>query len=164
MIRKIKQADAKQLENILKRIPNFNNEEINVAMELIEIASSNMEQKDYSIFVYENSENKILGYHCTGKRSLTDGVYDLYWIVSDPKAKKKGIGKLLLDHAEKFVIDNNGRWILAETSSKESYAGTRNFYLRNNYSIVAQINDFYTLGDNLIMFGKYLVNTKQTEG
>jgi GNAT superfamily N-acetyltransferase len=163
MIRKLKQADIKSIENLLKKISNFNQNEIDVAMELVNMAGTNQEQKDYNIFVYE-LENKIAGYHCTGQRPLTDGVFDLYWIVSDPSAAKNGIGKALLEHAEKFVERNSGRWILAETSSKESYAGTRNFYLRNNYSIVAQINDFYSLGDNLIIFGKYLVNKKQTEG
>jgi GNAT superfamily N-acetyltransferase len=154
MIRKIKQSDAVEIENILKKIPIFNEEEVGVAMELVNIAISVPEQTDYNIFVYENNET-ILGYHCTGKRPLTDGVYDLYWIVSDPGSGKKGIGKDLLDHAEEFVKRNNGRWILAETSSKDSYTKTRNFYLRNNYSIIAEINDFYKVGDSLMVFGKY---------
>jgi aminoglycoside 6'-N-acetyltransferase I len=163
MIRKIKQADVSELRNILNRVPNFSNEEVNVAMELIEIAAFNETQNDYNIFIYEN-DSKIFGYHCTGRRPLTDGVYDLYWIVVDPTVQAKGIGKSLLDHAEKFVEEKKGRWILAETSSKESYTKTRNFYLRNKYSIVTQINDFYSLGDSLITFGKYLANIKQTEG
>lgn len=163
MIRKIKQADSERIEEILNRIPNFNKSEIEVAMELVNIAASNPEQRDYNTFIYEEDGN-LLGYHCIGKRPLTDAVYDLYWIVADPKSEIKGIGKRLLNHAEEFVNEQNGRWILAETSSKESYSSTRNFYLRNNYSIVAQINDFYALGDNLTVFGKYLVNKKQTEG
>jgi aminoglycoside 6'-N-acetyltransferase I len=154
MIRKIKQSDAVEIENILKKIPIFNEEEIGIAMELVNIAVTVPKQTDYNIYVYENGGN-ILGYHCTGKRPLTDGVYDLYWIVSDPESGKKGIGKNLLDHAEDFVKKNNGRWILAETSSKESYTKTRNFYLRNNYSIIAEINDFYKIGDSLMVFGKY---------
>ena len=40
-------------------------------------------------------------------------------------------------------------------SSKEMYAAARNFYLRNHYSIIAEINDFYAVGDNLMVFGKY---------
>ena len=163
MIRKIKQADVSGLKNILDRVPNFSDQEVNVAMELIEIAAFNQAQNDYNIFIYEE-DNKIFGYHCIGRRPLTDGVYDLYWIVVDPDVQAKGIGKSLLDHAEKFVENKNGRWILAETSSKESYTKTRNFYLRNKYSIVTQINDFYSLGDSLITFGKYLDNKKQTEG
>ena len=155
MIRKLKPADTSSIERVLNKIPTFTETEVSVAMELVNIAANNPLQNDYNIFVYEEKGN-ILGYHCTGKRPLTDSVFDLYWIVADPESKTKGIGKCLLDHAEKFVTENNGRWFLAETSSKESYSRTRNFYLRNNFSIVAQINDFYSVGDHLIIFGKYL--------
>jgi ribosomal protein S18 acetylase RimI-like enzyme len=164
MIRRLKPADSKSIENMLSRIPNFNDKEISVAMELINIAAGSPDQTDYNIFVYEN-ETSIVGYHCTGRRPLTDGVYDLYWIASDPGAPVKGIGKALLDHAEDFVILNKGRWLLAETSSKDSYANTRRFYLKNNYSIVAEINDFYAEGDNLLVFGKFFKNnTTKPEG
>jgi ribosomal protein S18 acetylase RimI-like enzyme len=154
MIRKIKQADIEELKNILEKIPHFTQEEVEVAMELIIASANDSLQSDYNTFVYEK-DNKILGYHCTGKRPLTDGTYDLYWIVADPFSSEKGTGKQLLDHAENFVKENNGRWLLAETSSKENYLAVRKFYLRNNYTILSEINDFYSLGDNLIIFGKY---------
>jgi len=154
MIRRLKPADAGVIESMLNRIPNFADKEVSIAMELINIAASNPTQTDYNIFVYEH-EGQLLGYHCTGRRPLTDGVYDLYWIAADPGSPVKGIGKCLLDHAEEFVISNNGRWLLAETSSKDTYANTRRFYLKNKYSIIAEINDFYSVGDNLLVFGKY---------
>lgn len=154
MIRSIKPSDVEGLNKLLKKIPNFTEAEIKVAMELIEITVNNPEQTDYNIFVYED-DGKILGYHCTGKRPLTDAVYDLYWIVADPEHSGKGIGKNLLEHAENFVKERKGRWILAETSSKESYLSTQSFYLRNNYSIISEIKDFYSVGDNLLIFGKY---------
>jgi ribosomal protein S18 acetylase RimI-like enzyme len=154
MIRRLRQADAKIIEDFLYKVPNFNDEEKRVAMELVNIAAANPLQTDYNLFVYEE-DGMILGYHCTGKRPLTDGVYDLYWIVTNPDHGKKGIGKILLEHAESFVNANNGRWLLAETSSKDSYSATRNFYMRNNYSIISEINDFYSKGDGMIVFGKY---------
>ena len=154
MIRKIKQVDTEKIEKILNKIPIFSEVEVKVGMELVNIAASDIEQTDYNVFVYEEEEN-IYGYYCTGKRPLTDAVYDLYWIAVDPESKKKGIGKELLNHAENFVLEKQGRWLLAETSSKESYEKTRNFYLRNNFSVIAQINDFYSVGDSLIMFGKF---------
>ena len=154
MIRRLKPADTKIIEEILKKIPNFHEEEIRVAMELVNIAASDQEQKDYNLFIYEE-DGMILGYHCTGKRPLTDGVYDLYWIVTNPEYGKKGIGKKLLEHAEGFVNENKGRWLLAETSSKDSYSATRNFYMRNNYSIICEIKDFYSIDDSMIVFGKY---------
>jgi aminoglycoside 6'-N-acetyltransferase I len=154
MIRKLKPVDAKIIESILNKVEIFNAEERKVAMELVSIAASDPEQKDYNLFVLEE-DGMILGYHCTGKRPLTDGVYDLYWIVTNPDHSKKGIGKKLLEHAEGFVNENNGRWLLAETSSRDSYSATRNFYMRNNYSIISEINDFYSKGDSMIVFGKY---------
>ena len=157
MIRKIKLSDEVDIEKMLTRIPNFNEEEVKVAMELVNISVMNPNQTDYHIFVYEY-DDKIAGYHCTGKRPLTDAVYDLYWIVADPESSGKGIGKNLLEHAEEFVRSNNGRWLLAETSSKESYKSTQNFYLRNKYSIISEIKDFYSAGDSLLVFGKYFNN------
>ncbi len=155
MIRKLQYEDRNNLIDIISRIENFNEEEKKVAVELIDEALSKPNNEYYNIFVFEN-QNSIEGYYCIGKRALTDGVYDLYWIVVDPAHQNKGIGKRLLKHAEDFVREKKGRWILAETSSKESYTSTRNFYLRNNYSILAEIKDFYTIKDNLIIFGKYI--------
>jgi aminoglycoside 6'-N-acetyltransferase I len=157
MIRKLKPDDVKIIETLLKNIDIFNHAEVSVAMELVNAADADAEQTDYNVFVYEEDGN-VIGYHCTGKRPLTDAVYDLYWIVTDPSHKNKGVGKTLLAHAEQFVLQHKGRWLLIETSSKESYEGTRNFYLRNNYSIISEINDFYALGERLIVFGKYFNN------
>lgn len=154
MIRRLKQADVPRIEKFLKKVKAFSETEVSVAMELISLAAKNPEQTDYNVFVYEDTK-KILGYYCTGKRPLTDAVYDLYWIVTNPEHSQKGTGKKLLIHAEEFVLSMNARWLLAETSSKEEYAAARNFYLRNHYSIIAEINDFYAVGDNLMVFGKY---------
>jgi aminoglycoside 6'-N-acetyltransferase I len=157
MIRRLKPVDAGIIEGILNKVPLFKKEDIKIAMELVKITAANPLQTDYNIFVYENN-GTVLGYHCIGKRPLTDAVYDLYWIVTDPDHGKQGIGKSLLEHAEDFVLQNNGRWMLIETSAKESYSATRNFYLRNNYSIISEINDFYSKGESLLVFGKYFNN------
>lgn len=153
MIRKIEKADVQPLNEMLNRISVFNEEEVFVAMELINIAVNDSSQTDYYIFVYEE-DNKVLGYHCTGRRPLTDAVYDLYWIAADPEAGKKGIGRRLLEHCEEFVKQQEGRWLLAETSSRDIYNGTRDFYLRNNFEVIAKIEDFYTLNDDLVIYGK----------
>jgi len=156
MIRKLQAEDRQQLLEMINAIDNFNTEEKEVAVELIDESLLKPKHEYYNIYVFEN-EGKILGYYCVGKRALTDGVYDLYWIVVGSNTQNIGVGKKLLEHSENFVKKNKGRWILAETSSKESYSATRNFYIKNNYTIVSQIKDFYSIGDNLIVFGKYLL-------
>ena len=155
MIRKIKKEDRNDLVEIINRVDEFSDEEKIVAIELID-ESIKDDAEDYYITFVHTKNNSLTGYYCIGKRALTDGVYDLYWIVVDPLLQQKGIGKNLLIHAEKFVEKNKGRWLHIETSSKESYTKTRNFYLRNFYTKVAQINDFYSNNDHLIIYGKYL--------
>lgn len=157
MIRRIKPSDKPALEKVIRSVATFNAGDVAVALELIDIAISFSEQTDYNVFVYEDNEN-IYGYHCTGKRPITDAVYDLYWIVVDSNGAGKGVGASLLRHAEDFVVQQNGRWLLAETSSKDSYDKTRSFYLKNNYTILAEINDFYAVGEAIIIFGKYFLN------
>ncbi len=157
MIRKIKQSDREFIFNMLHRIKEFNNDDVQVAMELVDTALINPQQTDYNFFVYDEDE-KVVGYHCTGKRPLTDGVYDLYWIVVDPDKSGRGIGKELLRHSENFVNANNGRWLLIETSSKELYENTRNFYIKNNYELVYSIDDFYKKGESIFVYGKKFLN------
>jgi len=118
MIRKLKPDDVPEIESILRKIKNFSEEEVNVAMELVNAAASDPNQTDYNVFVYQKG-SEIIGYHCTGKRPLTDAVYDLYWIVTSPDYENKGIGKTLIEHAENFVSKNKGRWLLVETSSRD---------------------------------------------
>lgn len=154
MIRLLSTDHRTQLVDLIGRVENFSHEEKLTAVELIDETLLGNPGCSYIVYVYEDTR-EVLGYYCIGKRYLTDGVYDLYWIVVDPKNQKGGVGSRLLEHAENFVKENKGRWILAETSSKESYLATRNFYLRNKYSIVSQIKDFYTIKDDLIVFGKY---------
>ena len=155
MIREIIPDDCEYLHEMVNRVDEFTEEEKNVALELIDESVKKDIEDNYITYVYL-AENNISGYYCIGKRALTDGVFDLYWIVVDPKVQRSGIGKKLLEHAEHFVEKNNGRWLLIETSSLENYSKTRNFYLRNFYTKVAQINDFYKEDDHLIIFGKYL--------
>lgn len=156
-IRKMIKEDRESLKDLLMRTDNFSSEEKKVGLELIDIALNNSEQNDYYFKVAED-DKKVLGYYCIGHRALTEGVYDLYWIVVDPDAYGSGVGTLLIKDAENFVISKNGRLILAETSSRDDYQGTRNFYKKNNYKELAIIKDFYKKGDSLIIFGKYLQN------
>lgn len=156
-IRRLEQQDRSALLSMLERTPIFHAGEVEIAMELIDIALTMPAQNDYHIYVFER-EGIVRGYHCTGKRPLTDGVYDLYWIVVDPADTGGGAGSALLRHAEYFVKERNGRWLFAETSSRQDYMLTRNFYFKHGYQVLTHIPDFYRLGDGLVLFGKSFLN------
>ncbi|HET55182.1 MAG TPA: N-acetyltransferase [Ignavibacteria bacterium] len=157
MIRRLEQRDRADLIEIINGIDIFKPDEKVTAIELIDETLENKEKDEYSysIFIYE-FDNKAIGYHCVGKRYMTEGTFDLYWIVTDTSFQGKGIGKKLLNHAEEFIKEKNGYLVLAETSSQPSYEATRKFYLNNDYEVLAEIKNFYKVNDNLIIFGKYL--------
>jgi GNAT superfamily N-acetyltransferase len=46
---------------------------------------------------------------------------NLYWIIVDPAAQRKGLGQYLLEYVERDIIINSGRIVLIETSSQKIY-------------------------------------------
>ncbi len=159
----MKRRDKDNIKHILAGTNNFNEEEINVAMELVEIYLNNEDQKDYEIFVDAGNDNnngkdkeEIRGYVCIGPRPLTTGTYDLYWIAVNPKVQSKGVGSGLIKFIEDHLKEKRGRLILIETSGKDSYAKERKFYEKNLYKELVNIRDFYNAGDALVIYGKYI--------
>ncbi len=155
MTRRLIAEDKEKIKNILIDTNNFNEDEIKIALELIDVYIEDKEQKDYEIFVDEE-ENNLRGYVCIGPRPLTTGTYDLYWIAVNPKVQSKGVGSGLIKYIEDHLKESRARLILIETSGKASYEKERKFYEKNLYKELVNIKDFYNVGDGLVVYGKYL--------
>src|SRR5207253_6557668 len=136
MIRKLVSHDKEKIKKILIDTKHFNDDEINVAIELIDVYLNDAEQQDYMIQVYVNDDtNAVEGYICYGKRPLTDMTYDLYWIAVDPNIHGKGIGSRLVRYMEEDLKAQGGYLILIETSGKAGYENERKFYTKNGYEV-----------------------------
>jgi len=155
-VRPLQKNDKDAIRTILQESQMFRDDEIDVAIEVIEEYLEDPEKSDYWSYVAVNEKNKVTGFTIVGPNPMTIGTYDLYWIVVDQKQQRKGIGRELIDFAESKVAEQKGRLIIAETSSKPVYLRTRNFYKQQGYSELAHIRDYYDIGDDLIIFGKYL--------
>lgn len=151
-IRDVLPQDREFIVSIIKRTANFTAEEIDCAVELLDIYLNNPVQKDYNFLCAVDSNNKPIGYVCCGRVPLTDGTYDLYWIVIDPLHCGVGIGKRLVNYVADMLKEQSGRMLLAETSSKPNYYGTRTFYERRGFLETARIKDFYKIGDDKIIY------------
>jgi ribosomal protein S18 acetylase RimI-like enzyme len=157
MIRRLYKDDREKIKKIIIDTKHFNDDEVSVAMELIDFYLSDKDQMDYIIQVYVTDDTKIVaGYICYGRRPLTDMTYDLYWIAVDPEIHGKGIGKELVRFMETDVKQMGGYLILIETSGKAHYEGERRFYEKCGYEVQTVIKDFYRAGDDLFVFRKYL--------
>jgi ribosomal protein S18 acetylase RimI-like enzyme len=158
-IRKLKQQDRDRIEEMVIASGNFNDVEIATALELVDDALEEGEKSGYIFTVLADGKEHASahGYACYGPVPLTQGAWDLYWIVIDQAAQRKGLGRLLLEYVEGDVVKRGGRMLLIETSSQETYSATIRFYEKNGYQLVARIRNFYRIGDDKLVFQKELV-------
>ncbi len=154
-VRPLRREDREPIRALLVETGVFTEEEIDIALELVDIALDKPGQKDYLINVAVRDE-EVVGYYCIGPTPATEGTFDLYWIAAKPAVHGKGIGAMLDGHAMELVRSLGGRLMIAETSSLPRYDRTRQFYRRREYAELARIRDYYRPGDDLVVYGKYL--------
>jgi ribosomal protein S18 acetylase RimI-like enzyme len=155
-IRALAHRDRKKLYSMLVGAQVFTREEIEVAMELIGIVLGDPNQEDYRIDCMVNDEDQPVGYVCYGPVPMTQGTFDLYWIVVDSRCQGQGVGSRLLHFLEEAVRETKGRMILIDTSSTPQYEKAQKFYLGHGFQEVARIPDYYHLGNDRITFCKKL--------
>jgi GNAT superfamily N-acetyltransferase len=148
--------DGLQIHAITANNTVFNKEEVECVDELWGEYLTNGSERSGYYFLVEKEEERILGYACYGPRSLTSGTYDLYWIAVDPAIHRGGVGRKLLVASEDAVRKLGGRLIVLETSGLPKYEPTRKFYLSTGYTLEATLRDFYSAGDDLVIFTKHL--------
>jgi ribosomal protein S18 acetylase RimI-like enzyme len=141
------------LASILKRTPEFSEDDQEVALELIDLG---IRREDTYRFWVDEENGRALGYICFGPTPMTRGTFDLYWICVDPDAKGKGVGRRLIAKMEEQLTGEGGRLIRVETAGTDEYAATRAFYDKIGYPVVARIRDFYWPGNDLYIYGRYL--------
>jgi ribosomal protein S18 acetylase RimI-like enzyme len=154
-LRPLAAADRAPIERLLVATGAFLENEVAVAMELvdlgIEAARPGGKDAGYRFLVAEDG-GAVAGYCCWGETPCTVGTYDLYWVVVDPRAQGRGVGRALMRGAEDAARAAGGRMMLVETAGKPSYAATRAFYDRIGYSVVARVPDFYAPGDDKLIY------------
>jgi ribosomal protein S18 acetylase RimI-like enzyme len=155
-VRQLRKEDREPIHALLLRADVFTHEEIQVALELIDAGLAHSGIEEYILRTAVDQEGAVAGYYCLGPTPLTSGTYDLYWIAVDPALHGRGIGRVLLAHAEELVASRGGRLIIAETSSLPVYEHTRRFYLARGYTELARIKGYYKVGDDLVIYGKYV--------
>jgi ribosomal protein S18 acetylase RimI-like enzyme len=101
-------------------------------------------------------DGKLAGYLCYGPTPMTEGTFDLYWIVTHPDARGCGVARRLTARMEDELRALGARLVRVETSRLDGYGAARAFYERLNYPVVAELADFYKPGDALQIMLKRL--------
>ena len=148
-------SDLQTVREIVTSTGFFHPEEIEIAVELVQERLDKGEASGYE-FIFLELDGKTVAYSCYGIIPLTKSSYDLYWIATHADYRGQGLGKVLLLKTENDITERKGTAIYAETSSRELYTPTRQFYLHNGYELKAQFEDYYDKGDDLVYFVKKL--------
>ena len=75
----------------------------------------------------------------------------------DPGAQKAGVGRSLVQGAEKELRQTKeGRILLIETAGTDEYQGARTFYAKNGFVQEARIREFYSPTEDKAVFWKRL--------
>lgn len=150
-IRKAVKMDRAALAGMINSSGNLTGDEKDCAIELLDIYLNGAE-KDYSFVVETDDKDNATGYACYGKRPLTQGTYDLYWIVVDPAHRRKGVGARLVAAVMEKLKTDGARLLVAETSGTKAYAAAMSFYMKNGFALEARVKEFYKPGDDLMLF------------
>jgi len=149
----VKPEDAENVGNIVKSTGFFDEEEILIAVELVQERLEKGLQSGYH-FLFAELDGRAAGYTCFGPIPATSCSYDLYWIAVHDEFRGMGIGKELIKRTEPLIAGLGGRRIYIETSSRDLYIPTRAFYLKCGYTQEAFLTDFYHPGDSKVIYVK----------
>ena len=155
MIRPTTTADTPHLLKLTEGTGVFKPHEIEALNEVLSDYHAETHKQGHIAVTFEQNGN-ILGYAYYAPAAMTDRTWYLYWIAVKHDTHARGIGGKLLKHAEEDIRSRNGRVLFIETSSLPHYELTRKFYLKHGYEIAATLRDYYSDGDDMVVFRKKL--------
>jgi len=153
-IRPIEAGDREAVRALVAGTGAFKPHEVEVAMELVDVALTQKGQDDYHPYVLVEEDGAVGAYACFGKNPMTKATFDLYWIATRADRMGKGYGRAILSFVEGEVRRRGGRLLVIETSSQESYGTQRLFYEKTGYTLAAQLPDYYDEGDDKLIYIK----------
>ena len=148
-------SDVGSIRNIVSSSGFFSTKEVEIAVELVEENLSKGESSGYH-FLFAEINQQAAAYSCYGPIPCTKESYDLYWIAVLHAFRGRGIGRELLERTEEKIVKSGGKRVYVDTSSRDQYEPTRSFYRANGFEQVAFLKDFYSPGDDKIIYVKQL--------
>jgi D-alanine-D-alanine ligase len=130
----------------------FDAQEVAVVDELLTYCFEQGPERSGYNFLSCRAGDRLLGFACYGPTPMTQGAFDLYWIVAAPASGRRGVGSALLERVLTEARAHGGRLLRVETSSRAEYEAARKFYLGHSFALEATIRDFYSPGDDLLFY------------
>jgi ribosomal protein S18 acetylase RimI-like enzyme len=85
---------------------------------------------------------------------VTSGTWNLLMLWIKEEKRKQGYGSALVTQVEKSLVDRRGRLLIVETSGLPEFESARIFYSKVGFTQEARIKDFFTIGDDKLIYTK----------
>ena len=100
--------------------------------------------------------DRPLGVAYFAPAKATAGTWYLTMIAVVADQQGLGRGAALMRHVEEALRSSGERLLLVETSGQPTFEQTRTFYKKCGYTEEARVRDYYSAGDDMVLFRKAL--------
>jgi ribosomal protein S18 acetylase RimI-like enzyme len=142
----LRSTDPDEAESLLLALNVFNPYDIPVAKQAFHDSNHR--------FICAEDNGRLVGYICFGEIVGTLGSFEVYWFAVDGAIRSQGLGSQMLMSAEKAMQELGARQIFISTGSIEQFAPVRSFYEKRGYEKIATMPDYYTPGDDRVVYMK----------
>lgn len=106
-------------------------------------------------FTYVEKNTPIAIGYCIPEK-LTVGTYNLLTLGVKKEFQGRGIAGEMMQYIEQLLKQKEGRILIVETSSHPAQQAANHFYAKMDYTREAVIRDFWSEGEDKIVFWKKL--------
>lgn len=156
LIRPVLPGDTDTLKELTAGTGVFKPHEVEALDEVLADYHARCADSEHVALVAEDGGH-VVGYVYYAPDIMTDRTWYIYWIAVTKATQAKGIGSALMRHVEDDIRRRQGRILLLETSSMPHSELTRKFYRKQGYAVAGVIKDFYSDGDDMVIFRKRLL-------
>lgn len=149
-----REEDRLAVRDLVRTTGFFSTAELDIAVELVDEALAHGSASGYEFVFADADEGGLLGYACYGPIPGQHNSFDLYWIAVAPGHQRGGLGRQLIQEAERRVRSQGASDMFIDTSGRAQYKPTRQFYERMGYVQNEVAADFYAPGDDKVIYRK----------
>lgn len=148
-IRPVVHSDLNDLKNVVDSSELFPAEYLDG---MISEYFNNPQANDIWFTYVDDNKPVAIGY-CVPEK-LTDGTYNLLAIGVAKDFQRRGIATAMMSYIEKTIEKLHGRILIVETSTNDAQAGAISLYKNIDYTHMATIKDFWSDGEDKLVFWK----------
>lgn len=155
MIRDVAETDVEAIADVAIASTLFSTEDRPFLTEMVDHQLEVGADQDQRMRVLDDG-GRIRGVVYYRAKTAAQGVWDLTMIAVPAADHGNGIGSTLMLHVEAELAAEGARLLLVETSATDAFIATRGFYRGLGFEEAARVRDYWSDGDDLVLFRKDL--------